>query len=436
MTHRALAWPDRAVIWLMLLGAVRRPRGQTEGRDRKARSASLSARQDAPAPATPPGTMKFRVTRRAGLGPDPDQPAGNSVVAGSNQVFALDPAGADWTLSLNAKAEVEISYQGVVVIKGSNVFLAGEGKPAAPNITVPSRGRNQAVISGAVDGFGLKVKGRAVPLSAHELRIELDINAQKPMTGLFGGGMAWSVELDSPVFREKVGEPKLLLDRTGWRWPVRPGQDVMVRFDAPLATLAFVKDEKKDIRTFFIGQSIRPGHGQFNLTVTLPETGRIMAPSEERYANPNASWFRAALPWDAAPVDLTFLNAADRPAGRHGCVKVAGDRLVFEDGTPARFWGANLSGPRPVFHASRQYSGPGQADRPARLQPRQDRPARLGLGESQHLRHQLHGHPASRSELARRPGLWIKCLEDQGVYVWLDMHWRRQLKPRDGITEG
>ena len=273
MTHRALAWPDRAVIWLMLLGACQATaRGQTEGRDQKARSASLSARQDAPAPATPPGTMKFRVTRRAGLGPDPDQPAGNSVVAGSNQVFALEPAGADWTLSLSAKAEVEISYQGVVVIKGSNVFLAGEGKPAAPSITVPSRGRNQAVISGAVDGFGLKVKGRAVPLSAHELRIELDINAQKPMTGLFGGGMAWSVELDSPVFREKVGEPKLLLDRTGWRWPVRPGQDIMVRFDAPLATLAFVKDQKKDIRTFFIGQSIRPGHGQFNLTVTLPET--------------------------------------------------------------------------------------------------------------------------------------------------------------------
>ena len=96
-------------------------------------------RQDAAAPATPPGTIKFRVTRRAGLEPGPDQPATDPPALGSSQVFALDPAGADWTLSLSAKAEVEIFYHGVRVIKSSNVFLAGEGRATAPNITVSSR---------------------------------------------------------------------------------------------------------------------------------------------------------------------------------------------------------------------------------------------------------------------------------------------------------
>jgi hypothetical protein len=32
----------------------------------------------------------------------------------------------------------------------------------------------------------------------------------------------------------------------------------------------------------------------------------------------------------------------DAPAGKHGFVKVKGNQFVFEDGTPARFWGTNL----------------------------------------------------------------------------------------------
>ncbi|MCD4781113.1 MAG: carbohydrate binding domain-containing protein [Candidatus Omnitrophica bacterium] len=33
----------------------------------------------------------------------------------------------------------------------------------------------------------------------------------------------------------------------------------------------------------------------------------------------------------------------DAPAGKHGFVKAVGDHFEFEDGTPARFWGTNLS---------------------------------------------------------------------------------------------
>jgi hypothetical protein len=39
-------------------------------------------------------------------------------------------------------------------------------------------------------------------------------------------------------------------------------------------------------------------------------------------------------------IDMSFL--LDAPAGKHGKVKADGDKLVFEDGTPARFWGVKL----------------------------------------------------------------------------------------------
>src|SRR5512136_1508292 len=32
----------------------------------------------------------------------------------------------------------------------------------------------------------------------------------------------------------------------------------------------------------------------------------------------------------------------EAPTGRHGFVTVRGDRFVFEDGTPIRFWGAQI----------------------------------------------------------------------------------------------
>jgi hypothetical protein len=66
--------------------------------------------------------------------------------------------------------------------------------------------------------------------------------------------------------------------------------------------------------------------------------------ADDRYGNTDTSrWYKNAFTWDNSPVDLSFLNRDDQPAGRRGFVKPVGDHFVFEDGTPARFWGGNLA---------------------------------------------------------------------------------------------
>lgn len=45
-----------------------------------------------------------------------------------------------------------------------------------------------------------------------------------------------------------------------------------------------------------------------------------------------------------APVDISFIFAEEKPAGRHGFIRQQGDGFVFADGTPARFWGTNFNG--------------------------------------------------------------------------------------------
>lgn len=47
---------------------------------------------------------------------------------------------------------------------------------------------------------------------------------------------------------------------------------------------------------------------------------------------------------DAMPVDISFVFANEKPAGKHGFLKADGDDFRFEDGTLGRFWGVNFNG--------------------------------------------------------------------------------------------
>ena len=47
---------------------------------------------------------------------------------------------------------------------------------------------------------------------------------------------------------------------------------------------------------------------------------------------------------DDVPVDISFVFADEKPAGKHGFLQVQGRHFVFEDGTPVKFWGTNFNG--------------------------------------------------------------------------------------------
>lgn len=161
-----------------------------------------------------------------------------------------------------------------------------------------------------------------------------------------------------------------------------------------------------------------------------PSPMTLVTPAAERYgAEDTTGWFRGALSPEHAPVDLSFLN--ERPAGTHGFLRVQGDRLIFEDGTPARFWGGNIAAH--ALFVSKQ-----EIEQQAR------RMARLGFNVVR-----LHHHDSiswvsptvidkTRDDTQRLnlDGLdcidyWIKCLRDEGIYIWLDLHVGRTLKEGD-----
>lgn len=147
----------------------------------------------------------------------------------------------------------------------------------------------------------------------------------------------------------------------------------------------------------------------------------------------SSNWPQSNLDWQTSPVDLSFLNAKEKPAGRRGFVKAVGDSLIFEDGSSARFWGANITS-YALFGTSREN---------VKLQVK--RMSELGFNlvrihhfDSPWVNPNIFGKDAADTQTLDLDSLvkldwWIKCLKDEGIYIWLDLEVQRNLTEGDQI---
>jgi len=259
------------------------------------------------------------------------------------------------------------------------------------------------------------------------------LDAHSVKSGVIGGGIVFRFD---PALFADMGEPALLPDNRGWSWGTAQGRRIEMRFEPALETVYFEPGDKSEVRAFFYRNSIKPG--QKNLTATLSVSGDVVLgpTTNERFgeADPK-SWPTDTLDWKTSPVDLSFLNAEEKPAGKRGFVKASGEQLLFADNTPARFWGTNLS-------AYTLFRTPDDA---IKLQAK--RLSALGFNLVR-----LHHHDSPwvfpnifgdgnviqdtqqlSAESLKKLDWWIKCLKDEGIYVWLDMHVERAFTAKDNI---
>ena len=94
------------------------------------------------------------------------------------------------------------------MVKGSPAYIGDGNQPASVQLKVVSRDRDEVGIAGLVDTLGLKIQGRAQPISAPELRLDLEIVAIRSLAGITGGGMNWTLRRDSASLGGKIrGSP-------------------------------------------------------------------------------------------------------------------------------------------------------------------------------------------------------------------------------------
>ena len=142
------------------------------------------------------------------------------------------------------------------------------------------------------------------------------------------------------------------------------------------------------------------------------------------------------LPWDDVPIDLSYIFADEKPAGKHGFLTVKDGKFAFEDGTPARFWGTN-------FNSGANFPSHEYSEIVAK------RLAKTGLNIVRF--HQLDGDWSTPNLFQFTKGKLLKntrsldpesmdrldylifALKKNGIYVYFDMLTYRRFREGDGV---
>lgn len=263
---------------------------------------------------------------------------------------------------------------------------------------------------------------------------DFSLDAKSAQQDVIGGGVVFKFDLAN--LGKEMGEPVLLPDNSGWAWGNAQGRQIEMRFEPALAKAYFEMGNKAQLRAFFIKDTIAPGLKTFKATLTVTGDIALGPTTTERFGlvDPK-TWPSDKIDWKTSPVDLSFLNAQEKPAGKRGFVKASGERLLFTDNTPARFWGTNLSAytlfntPNDVIKQQAQ-----------RLSALGFNLVRLHHHDSPWVNPNIFGDnkitqdtQQVSAESQAKLDWWIKCLKDEGIYVWLDLHVERALKAGDNI---
>ena len=345
------------------------------------------------------------------------------------------PAFASYVVSADEKSGLPILSKGGSVAVGSNFVFWGanwawSGTSTGFKVLEPYKytvvGQNKSL------NFDLSANIRRH--SSQQMVWDFQLDARSTRQGVMGGGMVFKFDLAN--FAADLGEPSLLPGNSGWFWG-RDGKSRMeMRFNPPLANVYFERGNKSELRAFFYSGSIAQGNIQHTATLTLFGDMVVGPTLDERYGLSDPSlWPVDNLDWKTAPVDLSFLNAPEVPAGKRGFVKVDGSRLQFADGSTARFWGANVSA-YSLFSTSKD----AVRQQAKRLSALGFNLVRLHHHDSPWVNPNIFGNTKTVLDTQRLDAAsldqldwWIKCLKDEGIYVWLDLHVQRMFKAGDNI---
>ena len=144
------------------------------------------------------------------------------------------------------------------------------------------------------------------------------------------------------------------------------------------------------------------------------------------------------LPWDDMPVDLSFVYAKEKPAGKHGFLKVDGDKFVFEDGEIAKFWGT-------CFNSAQCFPSHEHSAKLARrlaktgvnivrfhqMDAEWSTPNIFQFTRGENKPNTLNFDPVSIDRL----DYLIYSLKQEGVYIHMDLLTYRRFKEGDGLKD-
>lgn len=265
-----------------------------------------------------------------------------------------------------------------------------------------------------------------------KMTCKLQLTASKDIPDAIGAGYEFRPAWKDPVLGGKDAEPELLPDNTGWSWEIEPGRKIRFVWSPGMASVFFERGQKGAIRVYYY-TAVKAGQQDITFTVELPKGAEKVRSLAERYGSADSSgWYANPLSLTESFVDLSFLNHT--PAGKFGFVQAKDDKFTFENGQEIRFWGCNVQA-YSLFITDKEM-----------IKAQAKRIAKLGFNLVRLHHHDslrwvnpsLIKHDGETSQVINPAALdsyfyWIKCLKDEGVYLWVDLHTGRLFKEGDNI---
>lgn len=342
-------------------------------------------------------------------------------------------AAATWVASVDERQGLPaISRGGASALSSAFGFWGGNWAWAGQQTEFKVVAPFEYTVAGSNQALRFHLASRIRKVSARQLVWRFDLNAGNAIPDVVGGGIVFKFNL--ATFGSELGEPELLPANAGWAWGRSGGSRIEMRFEPPMSSVQFESRRKTEVRAFFFQGEVPQGLRRFVATLSVSGDMRIGPTEAERFGmQDHAAWPTNLVDWKTSPVDLSFLNAAERPAGKHGFLQARKEELVFEDGTPVRFWGTNLTAGT-LFGTSTD----NVRQQARRLSELGFNLVRLHHHDSAWVSPNIFGDRKSDTQnlspaMLEKLDWWIKCLKDEGIYVWLDLHVGRQFKVGDGI---
>jgi hypothetical protein len=334
---------------------------------------------------------------------------------------------AGWTVSADELGTVRIRNQYADAIRGRYAFFGPAYKWAGTEVRVGESTDTEVNATFDVAALGVSGTSKLVLAEANgtaTATMEWDMTLARKLENISGGGIELQATLNLSLWGGT--EPKPQLSADGRTLSVGVGKGTLsFTIDGPGTEFVQVPGKPGLVRIVLLGGTVPAGKRHASLTVTLPDGGTIGSASASGEEVASLDWPEDALVHDGWPVDLSFLQ--DKPAGKHGHVKVVGESLQFADGTPARFFGTNL-----VAYALFEQDKATIQRQAKRISAMGFNLVRLHHHDSGWVKPNIFERDSRRLRLESLDW-WIKCLADEGIYIWLDLHVGRVFREDDGI---
>lgn len=258
--------------------------------------------------------------------------------------------------------------------------------------------------------------------------VELTLEATKHVKNSIGAGIEIAFNYKGARLKN-IPKPSINVGSNVISWSYG-NQKIEISLSGDIGKLRYNK-EKTLFRLFLHSGDINLGDiKSIKLNIFHPQSFNFIDPIKKEKALESHLEKTKSFDEFYSPYDLSFLNHT--PAGKYGFLKSEGDKFFFDNQGNVRFWGVNIQAYSLFVHDK------------DKIRKHAERLARFGINIAR-----LHHHDSSwvkenliaLNDDSRTINLdaldnyffWIKCLKENGIYVWIDLQVQRPWKANDKI---